>query len=165
MKVVVFELADINKLIGEFEGNAPLYPTFDHLFDANLYKDGVVVDAKGRTKEKARAHGDGFFPDPSQMIKIPKTLVMKNDKGIYLTTNLKSDLTPIQRGATAFAIGCNPIKDDKFEANQKRILAEPTEFMVPISWVVKAMQSRESQLKLQVTNDSVIPVGQELKSA
>lgn len=161
MDIAVFDLKDVNQLMTELQGDVVLVPTKEQQYIPDLYVDGVIKDIDGRTREQVEADGRHFWPDISRIIpnKIPRALVMKaNDKGLYLTTNLKSKLTPFQRGAVAFAFGCNPIKDDNWEKMVKIMAPEPMDVTVPISWVVAAIRAKSDVLRIQIETNGIAPV-------
>lgn len=152
MAKAIFKLSDINVLMRELQGNVELYPTFDHVFTAELYPNGVIVDEYGRTKEKCEANEESFRPDSSRIItsKIPRALIMKNDKGLYICNNLKTDLTPMRRGAIAFAQGCDPLADDKWEKNTNQLAPGEMTQMIPIADVVAAIRAKSDVLEVEV---------------
>lgn len=156
MAVAVFNLSDINNLMRELQGDVVLYPTFEHTFMESLYPDGLILDANGRTREQAEAALENFRPDTSRIItsKIPRALIMKNDKGLYICNNLKSDLTPFRRGAIAFAKGCNPITDDDWAKYTRQIAPGEVSQIVPIADVVAAIRSKSDTLVVEIGHSS-----------
>lgn len=161
MNIAVFDLKDVNNLMTELQGDVVLVPTKEQQYNPDLYIDGVIKDIDGKTRQQVESEGERFWPDISRIIveKIPRVLVLKaNDKGLYLTTNLKSKLTPFQRGAVAFAHGCNPIKDDKWEQNVKKLTSEPLDLTVPISWVVAAIRAKSDVLCIEISVDGISQV-------
>lgn len=161
MNIAVFDLAEINRLMGELQGDVVLVPTKEQQYNPDLYEDGIIKDIDGRTRQQVEGEGRNFWPDISRIIpsKIPRVLVLKaNDKGMYLTTNLKSKLTPFQRGAVVFAKGCNPIKDDSWEKTMKSMAPEPLDVTVPISWVVAAIRAKADTLRIEISMDGISQV-------
>lgn len=152
MAAAVFNLSDINILMRELQGNVPLYSTIEHLFMESLYPDGVILDQHGRTRENCEGDDEKFWPDSSRIItsKIPRALIMKNDKGLYICNNLKSDLTPFRRGAIAFAKGCNPVIDDKWESYTKDIAPGEINQAITISDVVAAIRAKSETLIVEI---------------
>lgn len=158
MATAVFNLSDINNLMRELQGTVELYPTFEHMFDASLYPDGIIRDKNGHTKEKCDDFEEKFNPDSSRIIrsKIPRALIMKNDKGLYICNNLVSDLTPIRRGAIAFAKGCNPLIDDHWEKYTRQIAPGEINQMIPIADVVAAIRAKSDTLVVEIKTDEEI---------
>ena len=159
MAAAVFDLSDINNLMRELQGDVVLYPTFEHLFMESLYPDGIILDAYGRTQAQAEAAEEKFRPDTSRIItsKIPRALIMKNDKGLYICNNLKDELTPFRRGAIAFAKGCNPITDDDWANYTRQIAPGEINQIIPIADVVAAIRAKSETL--------VVDIGQQSQSA
>lgn len=155
MATAVFNLSDINNLMRELQGNVELYPTFEHIFNENLYPDGIILDENGHTKEKCEANEVKFRPDSSRIIrsKIPRALIMKNDKGLYICNNLRSDLTPMRRGAIAFAKGCNPVIDDHWEKYTRQIAPIEINQMISIADVVAAIRAKSDTLVVEIQSD------------
>lgn len=156
MAAAVFNLSDINNLMRELQGDVVLYPTIEHIFMESLYPDGIILDAHGRTKAQAEAAEEKFWPDSSRIIssKIPRALLMKNDKGLYICNNLKDELTPFRRGAIAFAKGCNPISDDNWAKYTRQIAPGEVIQMVPIADVVAAIRAKSDTLVVEIGQPS-----------
>ncbi|XOV79425.1 MAG: hypothetical protein ACFHVJ_00330 [Aestuariibacter sp.] len=161
MSIAVFDLKEVNKLMSELQGDVVLVPTQEQQYNPDLYVDGVLKDIDGRTRQQVEGEGRRFWPDISRIIpgKIPRVLVLKaNEKGLYLTTNLKSKLTPFQRGAVVFALGCNPVKDDDWEKAVKQMTPEHLDLTVPISWVVSAIRAKADALRIEISSDGIAQV-------
>ena len=154
MASAVFNLADINALMRELQGDVELVPTLEHVFMESLYPDGRLVDEDGRTRENAEADGDKFWPDSSRIIssKIPRALILRNDKGLYICNNLKSSLTPFRRGAIAFAKGCNPVTDEDWQSYTKTIAPGQINQSVSIADVVTAIRAKSETLVVEIHN-------------
>lgn len=152
MAVAVFNLSDINNLMRELQGNVVLNPTIEHIFNPALYPDQVILDDNGYTRAQADSMGENFRPDTSRIIpsKIPRALILRNDKGVYICNNLRSELTPFRRGAIAFAKGCNPMTDDDWQQYSRTIAPGSIEQSIAISDVVAAIRAKSETLAVEI---------------
>jgi len=156
MASAVFKLSDINTVMRELQGDVDLVPTLEHVFMENLYPDSLLLDEAGRTKEQAEEAGDKFWPDSSRMIssKVPRALIMKNDKGLYICNNLKSDMTPFRRGTIAFAQGCNPVVDNTWQVQTMKLAPGELHQIIPIADVVSAIRAHSETLVVEIKGDT-----------
>lgn len=63
MTTLVFEMADINKLIEEIRTAKTFSVTADQIYDPACYP-GALLNAEGQTEEEARKAGRVSFPHP-----------------------------------------------------------------------------------------------------
>ncbi|HAJ7524078.1 TPA: hypothetical protein HNV69_21800 [Escherichia coli] len=57
MTTLVFEMADINKLIEEIRTAKTFSVTADQIYDPACYPGGALLNAEGQTEEEARKAG------------------------------------------------------------------------------------------------------------
>ncbi|MGX4088737.1 hypothetical protein ACWJUB_23450, partial [Escherichia coli] len=89
MTTLVFEMADINKLIEEIRTAKTFSVTADQIYDPACYPGGALLNAEGQTEEEARKAGRVFFPSSSKIASthlVPKVL-LAHSHGVYLITN------------------------------------------------------------------------------
>ncbi|WP_233146729.1 hypothetical protein [Enterobacter hormaechei] len=89
MTTLVFEMADINKLIEEIRTAKTFSVTPDQIYDPACYPGGALLNAEGQTEEEARKAGRVFFPSSSKIASthlVPKVL-LAHSHGVYLITN------------------------------------------------------------------------------
>ncbi len=67
MTTLVFEMADINKLIEEIRTAKTFSVTADQIYDPACYPGGALLNAEGQTEEEARKAGRVFFPSSSKL--------------------------------------------------------------------------------------------------
>ncbi|MGC6761462.1 DUF3085 domain-containing protein, partial [Escherichia coli] len=67
MTTLVFEMADINKLIEEIRTAKTFSVTADQISDPACYPGGALLNAEGQTEEEARKAGRVFFPSSSKI--------------------------------------------------------------------------------------------------
>lgn len=158
MAILKFKMTDVSKLIAEIEAAKEFNPTMDHLFDASLYKGGVILDKEGLTEAEAEAKGGFFWPSAEHIdkSKVESALQLVGDQGVYLITNAEAEGTPAQRGTVAYAEGCDPDKDDFFYENKRHLFGgDDGSVTIPFDWALWAKHEKKRVLKLKLSSNSV----------
>lgn len=159
--IAVFSLAEIRPLLDELTNASGFKPFMDEIFDASLYPDGVVRNAKGQSEDEAEAAEELFWPDQSRIdrSKIAPALVLVGDHGLYLINNADVEQPPSERGMVTYAKGCKPGRDEDFYLNKEAIFGgDDGAVTLPVEWFIDAIKAGKKEIKLRLTEDSVGPI-------
>ncbi|EAY2657443.1 DUF3085 domain-containing protein [Salmonella enterica subsp. enterica serovar Typhimurium] len=158
MTTLVFEMADINKLIEEIRTAKTFSVTADQIYDPACYPGGALLNAGGQTEEEARKAGRVFFPSSSKIASthlVPKVL-LAHSHGVYLITNAELEGSPASRDTVAYAQGMNPKLDEDWDyACDAALGGSDCSYTIPVEWLELAVEQGFQEFRLRMSETKI----------
>lgn len=158
MTTLVFQMADIIKLIEEIRTAKSFSVTEDQLYDPACYPGGALLNAEGQTEEEARKAGRIFLPSSSKIASthLAPQVLLAHSHGVYLITNAELEGSPASRDTVAYARGMNPELDEDWNyACDAALGGSDCSYTIPVEWLELAVEKGFKEFRLRMSETTI----------